>query len=101
MCDFYAYPALTDRTFITILEAQACGRPVVTMQTRSAELTVDAGRTGLLVKDLEEFQAHIAALASDRARCESMGRAAREYIAKFHSIEIRVRQFEDLLLGRR
>lgn len=99
-CDFFAYPVQTDRMFVVILEAQACGRPVVTMQTDSAQLTVDAGRTGLLAKDLEEFQVHMAALASDRARCESMGQAAREYIAKFHSIEIRVRQIEDLLLGR-
>lgn len=99
-CDFFAYPYLTDRPWLTILEAQACGRPVVTIHTRSAELTVDAGRTGLLAKDLDEFQTHISALASDRGRCESMGRSAREYVARFHSIEARVKQIEDLLLGR-
>lgn len=98
-CDFYAYPDLMDRMFNTILEAQACGRPVVTMQTRSAEFIVDAGRTGLLAKDMEEFQAHMAALARDKARCESMGDAAREYIAKLHSMETRIRQIEDLLLA--
>ena len=100
-CDLYAFSALTDRMFISILEAQASGRPVLTMHTRSAELTVDAGRTGLLAKDLEEFQAHLSALAFDRARCESMGKGGPEYIAKFHSIETRVRQIEDLLLGRK
>ena len=71
------------------------------MHTRSAEITVEAGRTGLLAKDLEEFQAHLAALASDRARCESMGKGGPEYVAKYHFIETRVRQIEDLLLGRK
>jgi len=64
--------------------------PVITMHTRSAELTVEAGRTGLLAKDLEEFQAHLAALAFDRARCESMGKGGPEYIAKFHSIDTQI-----------
>src|SRR5262249_11719155 len=89
-CDLFAFLDQQDRPRLAILEAQASGRPVVTMHTRSAELTVDAGRTGLLAKDLEEFQAHLAALAFDRARCESMGKAGPEYIARFHSIETRV-----------
>jgi len=100
-CDFFAFPDQQDFPRLAMLEAQACGRSVVTMHTRSAELTVDAGRTGLLAKDLEEFQAHLSALALDRARCESMGKGGPEYIAKFHSIETRVRQIEDLLLGRK
>ena len=99
-CDFFAFPYAVDRTWLVILEAQSVGRPVVTMHTRSAELTVDVGRTGLLAKDLQELQAHLAALASDRARCESMGQAGPEYIAKFHSIETRVRQIEEVLIGR-
>jgi len=33
------------------------------------------------------------------ARCEEMGKAAQEYVAEFHSMETRVRQIENLLLG--
>lgn len=94
-CDFFVSPG-----YMTLLEAQACGRPVVMMRTRSTELIVDAGRTGLLANNLEEAQAYIVALATDRARCDWMGRAAHEHVEKFHSIEVRVRQIEDLLLGR-
>lgn len=96
-CDFYAYPHTLDRPWLSVLEAQACGRPVVTMRTQSTETIVDSERTGLLANDLAEFQKHIAALAGDRARCEAMGRAACDYVAKFHSMDVRIRQIEELL----
>lgn len=96
-CDVYAYPDLLDRPRLAVLEAQACGRPVVAMRTGSAELTVDAGSTGLLANDLNEFGSHLAALAGDRARCERMGQAARRYVAAVHSIDVRAQQFEELL----
>ena len=99
-CDIYAYPTWKDYTWVSVLEAQSCGRPVVTMRTRSAELSVQDGRTGLLARDMGELRAHLAALARDRARRESMGRAAREYVTRAHTMEARVRQMEDLLLGR-
>ena len=99
-CDLFAYPYRLDQPFLAILEAQSCGRPVVTMGTRSAELTVDSGRTGLLAKDLEEFRGHLVALTRDRTLCESMGRAGREYIQEFHSMQTRVKQIEGVLYGR-
>ena len=98
-CDLYAYPLDMDLPRLSVLEAQGCGRPVVTMRSDSAELTVDAGRTGLLAGDIEEFRSHLASLAGDRARCEAMGRAAREYVRRFHSIETRAEQIEELLRG--
>ena len=99
-CDIYAYPTWKDYTWVSVLEAQSCGRPVVTMRTRSAELSVEDGRTGLLAQDMSEFRTQLAALAHDRARRESMGRAAGEYVARAHTMDARVRQMEDLLLGR-
>lgn len=98
-CDFLAFPDLRDFPWLAVLEAQSCGRPVVTTKTRSAEMTVDAGRTGLLAADRKEFEVHLATLAGDRARCRSMGAAAREYVERTHSMPIRVRQIEELLRG--
>jgi glycosyltransferase involved in cell wall biosynthesis len=96
-CDIFAYPSVVDRPWLAALEAQACGRPVVTMRTRSAELTVKAGRTGLLAQDLDEFGSQLGTLVQDRTRCESMGEAAREYVATHHSVEKRIDQIEELL----
>ena len=96
-CDVYAQPHPLDGPWLSVLEAQACGRPVVTMRTRSGELTVDAGRTGLLAETLEEFGGQLAMLVGDRARCANMGSAARQFITDFHSMDVRVRQIEELL----
>jgi glycosyltransferase involved in cell wall biosynthesis len=97
--DVFAYPYDLDRPWLSGLEAQSSGRPVVTMRTGSAEATVDDGRTGLLAGDIAEFRAQLAELLGNRERCESMGEAARDYVAKHHSLEVRVRQLESMLGG--
>jgi glycosyltransferase involved in cell wall biosynthesis len=96
-CDLYAYPDLVDLPRLSVLEAQACGRPVLTMRTASSEVTVADGRTGMLARDLTEFRARLRELVVDRARREAMGQAARAYVAAHHSIEVRARQVELLL----
>jgi glycosyltransferase involved in cell wall biosynthesis len=98
--DAFVYPNPSDRPFLVVLEAQACGLPVVAMANRCNPFVVQDGRTGLLARDFDELVAHLASLAADRERCCSMGRAAREYVASAHSIETRAREFEELLLGR-
>ena len=98
-CDVYAYPDCRDQPRLSVLEAQACGRPVVTMRSPSAELTVEDGKTGILADDLNDFARELSSLAADNARCERMGRAAREYVARFHSIDVRAGQIEGQLYG--
>lgn len=95
--DVFAYPYELDRPWMAALEAQACGRPVVTMRTGSAEWTVEDGSTGLLADHAEEFRAQLAALVRDRTRCRKMGDAARAYVAARHSLEVRVRELEHML----
>jgi glycosyltransferase involved in cell wall biosynthesis len=97
--DVFAYPYDLDRPWLAGLEAQASGRPVVTMRTGSAEATVDDGRTGLLAGSVDEFRARLAELLGDRERCRAMGQAAREYVTRHHSLEVRVRQLEECLTG--
>ena len=99
--DVFAYPYDLDRPWLSGLEAQASGRPVVTMRTGSAQATVDEGRTGLLAENVEEFRVRLAELLGDRARCKAMGQAARRYVASHHSLEVRTRQLESLLEGQR
>jgi glycosyltransferase involved in cell wall biosynthesis len=98
-CDLFAYVSSSDRPWHAALEAQACGRPVVTLRTSASEMTIEHGVTGLLAGSREELRAQIAALAADRPRCAAMGRAASAYVGRRHSIETRVRQVEELLLN--
>ena len=100
-CDVYAQPHPLDGPWLSVLEAQACERPVVTMRTHSGELTVDVGHTGLLAETLEDFGTRLATLTGDRSRCATMGRAARQFIIDFHSMDVRVRQIEELLVDER
>src|SRR5919202_3603830 len=64
-CDIYAYPNPKDTPWISVMEAQYCGRPVVLTRTGSAELTVQDGRTGLLASTSEELRRHLATLVAD------------------------------------
>jgi glycosyltransferase involved in cell wall biosynthesis len=93
-CDFFVYPNTVDRPWLAVLEAQACGRPVVTMRTRSAELTLRPGETGLLAADLTEFRQAINALAADRQRARNMGCTASRYVAENHALDVRIDHIE-------
>ena len=97
-CDFLAYPILRDQPYIAFLEAQACGRPVLTTLRRSSAELVQDGRTGYLARNLDELTAQLAKLAGDRRLCSEMGRAGRDYVLASHSTDVRVRQYEDLVV---
>lgn len=98
-CDFFVYPTSVDRPWLSVLEAQSCGRPVVTMRTRSSQLTVQDGKTGLLATDLNDFRQAISTLAKNRLLTREMGRSAAEFIAEHHSLERRIDQIESMLDG--
>jgi glycosyltransferase involved in cell wall biosynthesis len=98
-CDVFALPDLLDRPWLCVLEAQWCGRPIVTTDTPASRVTIRADRTGLLASDLDDFAVQLRKLASDRALCRRMGEAARDYVAAFHTLDVRIDQIEELLDG--
>jgi nucleoside-diphosphate-sugar epimerase/glycosyltransferase involved in cell wall biosynthesis len=98
-CDFFAYVATSDRIWHSGLEAQACARPLLTLWSPTTELVVEDGRTGLLARDREEFKRGLAHLATDRDWSRELGEAARANVLAHHSLDVRVRQVEQLLAG--
>jgi glycosyltransferase involved in cell wall biosynthesis len=62
-----------------LLEAAACGRPVVTTNVPGCRDAVEPGSTGVLVpaRDAAALAATLKSLIDDRARCEMMGAAGR------------------------
>jgi len=78
---------------------RAAGRAILTMDTNLGHITTEAGRTGFLAKDFQEFQSHLLALAKDRSLSDELGRAAAAFVARSFSMEIRAAQIEKLLLG--
>ena len=95
--DVYAYPHPLDAPWLSLSEAQACGRAVVTMRTESAALVVRDGVTGRLARDEDELAAHLAPLLADRERCDAMGRAAAEHFREHLSLERHLDRLEELL----
>ena len=72
------------RAATALLEAAACGRPIVTTDTPGCREVVYHGENGLLVPphDVERLAEAIAELAADPARRREMGRAGRALVER-------------------
>jgi phosphatidylinositol alpha-1,6-mannosyltransferase len=69
---------------MVLLEAQACGKPVIAGASGGTSEAVNAPDTGLVVpcETPEGIAAAVAPLLRDESRREAMGRAAREWVAE-------------------
>jgi len=78
----------------TLLEAAACGRPLVAADVPGCREAIRPGKTGILVPphDVEALAEAIAALAGDPARRACMGRAGRALIECRFTDEIVARE---------
>ena len=67
---------------VAVLEASACGRPVIASRVGGVPEVLRHGETGLLVPpgDTDALAKAIISLASDREKCRAMGEAGRELV---------------------
>jgi glycosyltransferase involved in cell wall biosynthesis len=63
-----------------ILEAMACGKPIVSTATCSIPSFIKHGENGFLTNDEEEFRGYIRQLLDDKDLRAKMGQAARETV---------------------
>lgn len=77
--DFFAFPSTTDTFGNVVLEAQACGLPVIVSDVGGPRDLVQHGKDGFVTKalDVGELAEAIRRLSEDPALRESMGSAAR------------------------
>ncbi|PYI61310.1 MAG: histidinol-phosphatase, partial [Verrucomicrobia bacterium] len=80
--DVFVFPSTTDTFGNVILEAQACGLPVVVSDSGGPKELVEDKANGLITKshDVEDFTRAIRALVTDSALRERMGKSARSSI---------------------
>jgi glycosyltransferase involved in cell wall biosynthesis len=80
--DIFVFPSTTDTFGNVILEAQACGLPVIVSDSGGPKELVEDKANGLITKshNVEEFAHAIQALVMDRALRERMGRSARDSV---------------------
>src|SRR6266446_3457537 len=80
--DIFVFPSTTDTFGNVILEAQACGVPVVVSDSGGPKELVEDKTNGLITKshDAEDFTRAIRSLIADAALRERMGSAARKSV---------------------
>jgi glycosyltransferase involved in cell wall biosynthesis len=83
------FPSDTDNGVTVILEAMAMGKPVICSRTRGQVDVIQEGKTGLYVPvgDTAALRAAILSLWNEPERAQQMGRNARAYIEKYHTLE--------------
>ena len=96
--DVFVLPSLAEGISNTILEAMACGLPVVATRVGGNAELVDEGRTGTLVAsdDVEAMAVAIVDYAMNRERVGREGTQARSRAIGAFSIETMVARYADL-----
>jgi L-malate glycosyltransferase len=94
--DIFVMSSLTEGLGSAMLDAMACGTPIVGTRAGGIPEAIDDGRTGLLVapRHPDELAAAIVRLLKDPALRESLGAAARAHVVDAFSVE---RMVEDTL----
>jgi glycosyltransferase involved in cell wall biosynthesis len=87
-CDIYATASLHENFNIPLVEAQACGKPVVAFDIRSHPEVVQQNTTGFLVKpeDCEQLAEAMISLLKDRSRAQHMGKTAAKWTRETFTI---------------
>lgn len=99
LLDVLAFPSTySEGTPNVVLEAMACGVPVIVHRTVQTENTIRDGENGLLVDGvkLEALANALETLLRQPDRARAIGRAAREHICAAHSLPGMLRATESL-----
>ena len=98
-CDLLAWPAVNEAYGMALLEAQACGLPVVAGASGGVPEVVRQDETGLLTPpgDVDGFAAALGRLIGDAPARRRMAAAARAKVAAEHGIEAAARRLDEIL----
>lgn len=99
VCDLFLWPAVNEAFGMAILEAQACGLPVVAGRSGGVGTIVADGKTGLLAVQGDEaaFARAVSMLLTDGCRRAAMAEAAIEKVRQNHGIATAARGLGDIL----
>lgn len=84
-----------------IFEYMACGKPVVCAGSGALDNLFKRAEAGYIVKpgDLKGFTSAILKLYGDRMLCEEMGSNARKYVVENHSMQVYMKNLDDIISG--
>lgn len=78
--DIYVHPSQVEGLSNSLLEAMACGLPVITYPAGDAKFFVDNYKNGIIANNFEEFSKYIEILYEDTNLRETLGQHARKTI---------------------
>ena len=83
--DVYVHPSRYEPFGVVLLEAMACGRPVIASKVGGIPFVVEDGKTGLLFEseNIEELAKKVILLLRDKELQTKMGEAGRERAREF------------------
>ncbi len=99
LCEVFALSSHMEANPVSILEAAACGKPVVATRVGSVPENVHDGQTGYLVPpgDARAMADRIVRLLRNPCQARAMGRAGRHHVATHCSVQAMVRGYQDLI----
>jgi glycosyltransferase involved in cell wall biosynthesis len=88
--DVFALPSIQEGQGIVLLEAQACGKPVVAFNVGGVNEAVKNGETGLLVElgNTDAFAESLLKLLADRTLRNNMGMAGRKFVTENYTWDL-------------
>jgi glycosyltransferase involved in cell wall biosynthesis len=95
----FALTSKIEASPVSILEAQACGVPVVATRVGSIPESVIDGKTGVLVdpENVEQTAAAVVGLLESPDRASKLAAAARKFVVQHRSLQSMVSGYEDLI----
>jgi glycosyltransferase involved in cell wall biosynthesis len=99
--DLFVFPTENDAFPSSIVEAMACGLPVVTTPVGAIKTIVTDGETGLLIQpgDHEQLFQALDVMLSDTALASRLGDAAHQSVQGLYSTEAVSKKYLDLFQG--
>jgi glycosyltransferase involved in cell wall biosynthesis len=103
--DVCVFPSIYEAFGIVLLEAMACGKPVVASNVGGIPFVVEEGKTGLLFEsgNVEDLADKIVTILKDEELREKMGEAGRERAKEFtwdKIAERTVEVYKEILKGK-
>jgi glycosyltransferase involved in cell wall biosynthesis len=96
--DIFALPSVFEGTSNTLLEAMACGLPVVATRVGGNVELVEQNRSGILfeVADFQNLAAHLSRLAASSKLRQDFGAAARKHVEQHFPLERMINNYSDM-----
>lgn len=98
VADVFILPSLSEGLPNVLLEASACGKPIVATDTGGVSDIIIHGKTGFLVEsnNVNSFVHYVKLLLNDEGLSKRIGRNAYEYVKKQFDWDIIVKRYESI-----